>query len=434
MNAALFSARLLAGFSVALAATASLRSPSSFAPAKIADPGKGQGQTWPPSGWMAWGHFRCELDCVNHPTSCINEDLFTSISDAMVKNGFAAAGYKSIHVDDCWQSAARDPTTYKLVANATRFPGGMRAVADYVHAQGLYFGFYSALNFVSCMGFPASRSAELVDINTFVLDWTSDYLKLDGCGQLEYYEFGYADAGRALNQTGKSVTYSCSWPAYLPPDETKKAAVFEAMIADGCNLWRNYADIQPYWSSLSDIIEHFGTYGQFLKPFANEQHIHDADMLIIGEPGITDDEGRTQMSIWSIIMSPLLISADVRNISQSAKDILLNPEALAVSRDPAYEMGYRVLNDAASGQQVWARNLSDASVAFALYNSNDSASFNISVPFEVLKFSWTPGAGASIRVRDIWSQQDVGVFNSASNFTSSLIAPHGTGFFRAWQQ
>jgi hypothetical protein len=28
---------------------------------------------------------------------------------------------------------------------------------------------------------------------------------------------------------------------------------------DGCNLWRNYDDIQCNWGSLSDIIDHWGT-------------------------------------------------------------------------------------------------------------------------------------------------------------------------------
>jgi alpha-N-acetylgalactosaminidase len=317
----------------------------------------------------------------------------------------------------------------------------MKALSDYLHSRRLFFGFYSTLYYTSCaFVYPGSRSSELLDVMTFANDWDIDYLKLDGCNPdysptgLGYYQYGYADAGRALslfkNATGKSITYSCSWPAYLPPDETTKG-IYPAMIADGCNLWRNYDDIQPYWSSLSNIIEHWGTYGQFLKQFSGPTTISDADMLIVGEPGITDDEGRTQMAIWSIIMSPLLISADVRNISDTAKAILLNQEALAVNRDTRYEMGYRVMNDLQTGGQAWARNMSDGSVAFALYNSGSAAPLNVSVPFKSLNASWAPGSGLSYRVRDIWAQQDIGIFNSL-NFTGSLIPPHGTGFYRAW--
>ena len=49
---------------------------------------------------------------------------------------------------------------------------------------------------------------------------------------------GYPAMGAALQATGRDIVYSCSWPAYLPPDESTKP--FDKFIAAGCNLWRNW--------------------------------------------------------------------------------------------------------------------------------------------------------------------------------------------------
>ena len=61
------------------------------------------------------------------------------------------------------------------------------------------------------------------------------WLQVDGCGNTSYYDQGYRTMGQALESSGRSIVYSCSWPAYLGDDETTKP--FAEMISDGCNLW-----------------------------------------------------------------------------------------------------------------------------------------------------------------------------------------------------
>ena len=105
--------------------------------------------------------------------------------------------------------------------------------------------------------------------------------------------------------------YSCSWPAYIGSNETTKN--FTQYIADGCNLWRNWVrsrssyllhlvaevgvtlinftnftvallpqdDIQCGWDSLSSIIDHWGTYGQYLAQFAGPVSINSTELLSI---------------------------------------------------------------------------------------------------------------------------------------------------------
>lgn len=56
----------------------------------------------PPMGFMSWERFMCEIDCQNHPHECINEELYTSMADAMVTGGYVKAGYNRVDIDDCW--------------------------------------------------------------------------------------------------------------------------------------------------------------------------------------------------------------------------------------------------------------------------------------------------------------------------------------------
>lgn len=58
----------------------------------------------------------------------------------MVSSGMAAAGYEYINIDAGYLTHKRDPTTSKLVVNPTKFPHGIRHVADYIHNLGLKLG------------------------------------------------------------------------------------------------------------------------------------------------------------------------------------------------------------------------------------------------------------------------------------------------------
>lgn len=104
----------------------------------------------PPMGWMAWERFRCNINCTEDPDNCISEKLIVQMCDKMVAGGFRDAGYTYIALDDCWAEKRRDPLTGKLVPDRTRFPRGMKALADYVHRQGMKLGIYSDMGTKTC--------------------------------------------------------------------------------------------------------------------------------------------------------------------------------------------------------------------------------------------------------------------------------------------
>jgi hypothetical protein len=58
----------------------------------------------------------------------------------MVSNGYLAAGYQYLALDDCWQAPTRTADGH-IQSDPHRFPSGIKALADYVHAKGLKFGF-----------------------------------------------------------------------------------------------------------------------------------------------------------------------------------------------------------------------------------------------------------------------------------------------------
>lgn len=324
-------------------------------------------------GWMSWEMFRCNLatstDNCTDPvsTNCISEALYKGQADAMVYQGFSKSGYRSIHMDDCWEekNPARDPETNQLTGDKIRFSSGIASLGEYIRQKGLGFAMYTAESSLTCGGYPASQGFEDIDAKTFAA-WGTTYLKVDGCGDLNYYAEGYKKMGAALEASGADIVYSCSWPAYIGSNESVKP--FSEMIMDGCNLWRNYDDIQCSWGSLSSIIDHWGDYGEEMAPYAGPGHWHDADMLIIGNGCISEDEERTQMAIWSIIASPLIMGNDMRNVSEASKDILMNADAISVSQDSLGQMGLRLTSSSQVAQQIWYRNLANGDVAVGLYN------------------------------------------------------------------
>jgi hypothetical protein len=194
-------------------------------------------------------------------------------------------------------------------------------------------------------------------------------MKVDGCGPADYYQHGYQAMGEALEESGRAIEYSCSWPAYINGGN-ESLQPFATFIEYGCNGWRNWHDIQCNWNSLSSIIDHWGDYGKVLQQFAGPGHWHDMDMLLIGNNCVTHDEERTQMAIWAISASPLIMGNDMRNVSAESKAIVMNKDAIAVSQDKLGQMGIRISNNTA--QQVWGRVLADGSVAVGLYNKGGS--------------------------------------------------------------
>jgi len=357
----------------------------------------------PPMGFLSWERFWCNTDCVTYPDTCICEKLYMDMADQMVDLGLADLGYEYVNIDDCWSNMTRADDG-SLQADNIRFPSGIRALADYVHARGLKLGIYTDIGPTTCGGFPGSAGYFLKDAETFAF-WGIDSVKVDGCNAAtDTMNATYPDFGRALNMTGRRLLYACSWPAYV---------VFEggtpdyAEIGRSCNYWRTYDDVVDSWDSVTSIISWWGKDLGNMSSVAGPGQWNDPDMLMIGDFGLSLDEQRAQMALWAIFAAPLYMSTDLRSISSESLAILSNAEVIAVNQDA---MGVQGTLVASSGSTSWwLKPLSDGSLAVAILNEiNHSSPVAVNSTFAMMGLN-----GGTYFIRDVFRHQDLGSFRGS---------------------
>jgi len=329
-------------------------------------------------GWMSWERYRCEVDCVTKPDECISERLYKTQGELLVSHGYAAAGYDGIHVDDCWSNVyvnERDDVTHEIVANATRFPSGMKGLGDYLHSLGLRFGLYTDIGTRTCGGYVGSFDYEEVDAASFAA-WGVDYIKVDGCYAKRWvYDERYARLGAAMNRTGRPITYSCSWPAYLGNDESRKP--FDAMVAAGCDTWRNWSDIDNNFGSVTAIIDHWATYNKTLA--APIRGWHDPDMILAGNDHgghmMTLQQAKIQLTVWSLVAAPLIMSNNLATVPDEYRAVLQNAAMIAIDQSSLPPGGVLYRSKEA---HVWGRVVEDGvCIAFVLFATAREAKFRI---------------------------------------------------------
>ncbi|KAK0408064.1 hypothetical protein QR680_003755 [Steinernema hermaphroditum] len=371
----------------------------------------------PPMGWMSWTKYYCEIDCVKHPFGCINEDLYMAQADRMSKDGYRDVGYEYIHIDDCWMANQRAPDG-QLVANATRFPSGIKALSKYMHDRGLKLGIYEDIGTKTCGGYPGSATHLKTDADTFA-SWDVDYLKLDGCW-IEEDEMPeqYENMEGILNGTGRQIVYSCSWPAYLIDQPQKQDY---KLIAQYCNLWRNFDDISMSWSSILSIINYYDHNQDRQIPYNGPGQWFDPDMIIGGNTEITYDQARVQMTIWSMWSAPLIMSNDLRTVDEESKKILQNREVIAIDQDPMGIMGRLVANTTDLGvyvKPVVPRDTAKNTTSYAVAILNRSSSKKHSVTLQLSHLGMSNAEGYACR--DLWELSDLGTFRPRDSFNFDI--------------
>ncbi|MEU9185560.1 NPCBM/NEW2 domain-containing protein [Streptomyces sp. NPDC048484] len=357
----------------------------------------------PPMGFNNWNSTHCRAE--------FNEEMVKGIADIFVDKGLKDAGYEYVNLDDCWALPARDANG-KLVPDPARFPGGIKAVADYVHSKGLKLGIYTSAGTKTCndAGFPGGLGHEYSDAQQFA-DWGVDYLKYDNCNnqgvdaKLRYRTM--RDALKAASQTtGRPIVYSiCEWGDNKPWE----------WAADVGHLWRTTGDISDNWGSMLSIMKQ----NLPLTQYAGPGRWNDPDMLEVGNGGMTDTEYRTHFSMWSIMAAPLLIGSDLRSASKETFDILGNKEVIAVDQDPLGKQGAVLSSE--GGRRVVAKEMKDGSRAVALFNETGSPQ-RIATSAKAVGL---PEANA-YTLRDLWQHKS---YNTAGAISATVPA-HGTVLVR----
>jgi alpha-galactosidase len=348
----------------------------------------------PPMGWNSWNHFGCD----------VSAKLIKETADAIVASGMRDAGYQYVVIDDCWQVARE--RAGRIVADSTRFPGGMKPLADYVHAKGLKFGLYTDAGRQTCQGRPGTYGSEELDARTYA-EWGVDYVKEDWC-HAEGLDAPtqYAKFREALAKAGRPIVFSiCEWGSNHPWAWGPRTG----------NLWRTTGDIGDDWASMISRVDLNRQYALAAAPGG----WNDPDMLEVGNGGMTEDEYRAHFSLWAIMAAPLMAGNDVRTMSSATRDILTNKEVIAVNQDSLGVQGM-VVEEPGPDLEVWVKPLADSARAVVLFNRSALQTV-ITVPW------WSLHIRGPAKVRDLWAHVDVGTF---SDHFGATVPAHGVVMVR----
>jgi alpha-galactosidase len=362
-------------------------------------------------GWNSWNHFACNID----------ETLTKQTADAMVAGGpnsLLAAGYDVLTLDDCWLAAYRNAAG-DLTNDPTTFPGGMKALGDYIHARGLRYGLYISIGTRTCMGKAGSLGHEARDLATLV-SWGVDYIKADRCGTdgMVLSDL-YAQWRDLIRASGRPIILSASYNSAA--DEPWAWGPVTA------HQWRMSPDISDDWTSppgqppwKAGMIEIF----DINSPHAaatSPGHYNDPDMLEVGNGGMSETEYRTHMGLWALMSAPLIAGNDVRSMSDATRSILTNREVIAVDQDA---LGFQATKagDNGLGQQVWYKPLSASGARAVGLLNRGSIAATITVDWSAIGL-----ARGAATVRDLWALQDRGAF--VDRYSAS-VPGHGLTLLR----
>lgn len=379
---------------------------------------EGLAQT-PPLGWNSWNTFGTD----------INEQLVKDIADKFVTLGLKDAGYEYIVLDDGWMAKERDANG-NLVADPVKFPSGMKALADYIHAKGLKFGLYNCAGNKTCAGYPGSRGHEYQDAKSYA-SWDIDFLKYDWCDTENINPIGaYTTMGNALVAAERPVIFSiCEWGDNEPWKWAGNIGQQWRVTGDIINCW----DCEVgHGSWASNGVWKIINMRKDIRKAAGPSRWNDYDMMEVGN-GMTNAEDRSHFAMWTMLTSPLIMGNDLRSATPETIKTLSNKEVIAVNQDKLGIQGFRFTNE--DDLEVWIKPLENNAWAMTFVNMKDE-------PVEI-NFDWTKhDIGDDIngkylkvkeqtyKIRDLGNHKD---FGDTSKVLKTNIGVHDVFMIKVYQ-
>ena len=362
-------------------------------------------QNAPIMGWSSWNHFHINID----------EKMIREQADAMISSGMYKAGYRFINIDDGYFGGRNSDGN--LLTDTKKFPSGMRALTDYIHARKLKAGIYSDAGKNTCgskydndpngIGVGMYGHVER-DCNLFFNDWKFDFLKVDWCGGdwmgLDE-ETEYTKIIHAVKSINPEIVFNiCRWQ--FPGEWAIKLA----------DSWRISGDIRENFSSILRIIDLNADLHQYSSP----GHYNDMDMLQVGR-GMTYDEDKTHFSMWCMMNSPLLAGNDLRDMTRETIEILTNKEIIALNQDKGFRQATRLLRE--GDIEIWVKPLGKTGKqkAIAIMNRGEKTGQTALTPEKI-------GVSSTSKLRDLWLHENIGKLGKSRTLT---IPKHGIVVLKA---
>lgn len=373
-------------------------------------------------GWLSW----------NSVQGNISQKIIEQAVELFQNKGLYECGWNHIMMDDLWQGTRKADGTPQ--PNASRFPNGLKTVADYVHKNGMKFGLYTDAADRTCAGAFGSYGYEEIDAKTYA-EWGVDVVKCDYCyapDDVETAKKRYKALADAFAAAGNNtMLYICEWGVREPWK-------WGAEVGGRC--WRISQDVRDCWAGSGSgvgVVQSIEAMKN-LSAYQGVNRFNDSDMLCTGlhatgkssndlcggtGAGMTDDEYATQFALWCMWSSPMALSFDPSKNTLTDADfkLLRNKELIALNQDRMGQQGDLISE--ADNLVVFAKDCENGDVALSVTNMSSSekqATFD---------FAAIPALDPTKRytVRDVMENAEAG--EATGTFTTD-VRKHATRVFR----
>jgi alpha-galactosidase len=386
------------------------------------------GQTLSLTPQMGWNHWYTHYNRVT-------EALMREAADVMVSSGMADVGYSYVNIDDCWMNAPEHFDEKRIgplrdgdgnILSNYYFPD-MKGMVDHIHSKGLKAGLYSSPGPLTCAGFSGSFEYEEQDAQLFAT-WEFDFLKYDWCSyrakdnSLDEMKKPYIKMGDILKKQNRDIVLNiCQYG---------RGDVWKWGREVGGHSWRTAGDLGYEISNYHKVARLNATYAEYAGPGA----WNDPDYLLIGtvgnvhdergEPkpcGLSPNQQYSYISLWSLMASPLFFTGLMSELDPFTLNLLCNTEVIAINQDALGDQGELVIER--KGTEIWRKELEDGSMAIGMFNANRYWQ-------EEVSFQWHElGLSGAQKLRDLWRQTDLGVFEEGYSLT---LPRNGVLLLRIW--
>lgn len=413
-------------------------------------------------GWSSWSMQTSSYPGLNPAGnySYLTEANVLKQTNAMASK-LKSYGYEYINIDAGWWMDWDWKPSFdgngRQKVNSERFPSGMKAVADKIHAKGLKAGIYLPVGLEKgaygegelpiadtddCttgdivhsdlrttngwdssykIDFSRPCAQKYIDSQAkLVADWGYDFLKLDGVGPGSFKSGDNYDNRtdvaawkKAIKTAGRPVHLEISWSLDIDYIEdwknTSNGWRIDTDVECYCNTlvtWEN--SVEDRWRDAPAWTRHGGPGGW-----------NDLDAINVGNgdmDGLTKAERQSYMTLWSISKSPLYSGDDLTKLDSYGVSLLTNRDVLRINQQdgrPARPVS------TVGDQQVWGSKNPDGSYTVALFNLGDS-------PAPVTAHWSSFGFTGQAAVRDVWNREDLG--RKKDGITQAVPA-HGSRLF-----
>jgi len=339
----------------------------------------------------------------------VGETNITAVADYFQTNGLIRRNWRWIQIDDGWMQASRSSG---YMQPTTRFPNGMRALADRVHAQGVKLCIYLSPGASGTtpggLG-PVTTLADIDKDTSLVASWDIDHVRLDGSygGIEQYYLERFA---RALDAaaTSNRLTHGISLEYHM-------SQAPEVWMADGPNIIELMGDLTTWDSFVNDGIRSLSTNRWITRP----GHFNSINGIVTyGQTGFapTPEKLRSALTMMSMAQSAIMLgygpytspSGFVPYYPDWYVAMLKCDGIELVADDPLCIAAWPIATNGTV--ETWIKPLVDGSWSVALWNTSTSATASASFYLTNL-----PGYTASpMRFTDLWNETNWYVTNGFS--------------------